>query len=189
MRDLDWNQVKNYKTIGINKCFIKYPTDINYSMDHTFYDTITNPKFDAELNRKWQEYKGIKVFLKENFSYDEDVYVINNLPKCISMNLGEGIHGSIHSGHGALMLAIALGCKKIGLLGYDFCTDQNKTHWHDGYKNQFADHMQNQLRDFRMVTEEWADAISSMGVLVSNLSNHSELQKYPRMNMEEFLKM
>lgn len=190
MKNLDFNLLRRYKTIGINKSVIKYPTNIVYSMDHTFYDMIRNKENDPVLFEAWKNFKGIKVFLRDNhFQYDESVYVVESLPKCISLSLANGIFSGNNSGCGALMLAVALGCKKIGLFGYDFCVDKNQTHWHNGYKDQRVESLERNLVNFRKCVEEWAEPLKQMGIQAVNLSNHSALQQYPQMSLENFLKI
>jgi len=178
-------------TIGINKAFISFNPTVNYSMDYRLYEklTSTNPKY-AELVGKFREYGGVKVFLDDTMQYRGDVFAVPKLKnKAISYDLDAGIYGGSNSGFGAIMLAIALGFTKIGLLGYDFKVDEQegKTHWHDGY-DQNLESMKRILDGFRCVFEEFAHGIFMQGIDVSNLNPDSGLRCFRFETLNEFLR-
>lgn len=168
-------------SIGTNKAFIWNPT-LNYAMDISFYQL-------ANSLPAWKEYKGIKVFLYRNrcSQFDEDVYIVRSLPKIeISFDLQKGIWPGNNSGFGALMLAVALGAKKIGLLGYDFYVEDNRTHWHEGYGAK-PDIMETALHRFIRSFEEVEPDLQAHGIKVVNLNPKSELRCFPFSTIEEFL--
>ena len=186
LKDFDYNLIKDELTIGVNKSFIKFSTTINYAMDARFYDMVSYPsKKDIKknnLHQQWVAYKGIKVFPKRSskFVFDDSVYVVNSLPgTALSFDLSKGIWLGNNSGFGALMLAICLGCKKVGLLGYDLKVDSKakKTHWHDGYANQDVNSFQRKLDRFRVCFEEFSTTIKQQGIEVVNLVERSEDSK------------
>jgi len=197
LRNFNFNCIRNELTIGINKSFTKFPTTINFGMDMGFYDKVT---YDApteperiELHRQWLDYKGIKVFLKRrNFKLDSDVYVVEDLrkEKVLSFDLKRGIFGGNNSGFGALMLAIALGATKIGLLGYDMKVDDQtkRTHWHSGYQGQRFHSMQNKLDKFQIYFNVFAPTIAKEGIKVVNLSSSSRLECFEKDSLENFLR-
>lgn len=119
---------RKFLSIGINKAFVWNPT-INYSMDYSFWK-------DIKQQKDWIDYKGLKVFLRRRKdTFDDSIYVVNEInEKKISLDLKAGIYPGNNSGFGGLMLAIALGCKRIWLLGYDLMTTKEHTHWHGGYR-------------------------------------------------------
>jgi hypothetical protein len=200
--DFDFSSIIPGAVIGINKAFLFYPVDINYSMDIRFHDELTYPQDhdpgNFELRKKWSDFHGIKLFLKQDFKarFENSVYVINNvMRKIISMDLSIGIHGGSCSGFGAVMLAIAMGCTKIGLLGYDMAVNRNagRTHFHDGYehhKNKPVDEqlnqMQKKLDDYREEIEEFAGNIKTAGIEVFNLSPISAIVGFPKITLNEF---
>lgn len=195
LKTFDFNLIKHELTIGINKSFIRFPTTINYAMDKRLYDMVTyaqNIEWKV-LRQQWLAYKGIKVFVKHSVKhvYDESVYLVDWISKkSLSFDLKKGIYGGNNSGFGALALAIALGAKKIGLLGYDLKTKvaqgRIETHWHDGYSFQSKRHYQPKLDKFRMCFEEFAPAIAEAGIEVINLNPDSTLKCFPMGNMETF---
>ena len=83
LADFNFKLIEKQNTIGVNKAFIKYPCTINYGMDLDFYTRISNPgksnRKRYEIWKKWQEYKGIKVFLgtsSNHYKYGDDVYTV-----------------------------------------------------------------------------------------------------------------
>lgn len=174
--------------IGVNKAFIKYNVDLNYSMDCTFYDLVSNQS-NTELYRLWKEYKGHKVFLRLNqrYKFDSDILWIRPLGfKAISFVLGKGIYPFNNSAGGATMLAIALGFRKIGLLGVDLCFFGKKTHFHDGYEHQDPRSLERKFLKFKAGWEEFASAFKEEKIEVFNLSGESKLECFPKISLEKF---
>src|SRR3972149_707303 len=169
-------------SIGINKAFQKYTTKINYSMDSVFYELVSKvpSSYNSDpnqykLHEDWMLYKGMKLFLRLNkeYKFDPSVFYINSLTdKKISYDLRKGIYPSNNSGGGAIMLAVALGARKIGLLGFDmtFLRETGKTHFHNGYKNQNVGKFQDKLDKFNKLICELAPLIYAEGVEVYNLN-------------------
>jgi len=198
LANFDFELIRNELSIGVNKSFTKFPTTVNYIMDTRFYDTITYPSKDnVDLHRKWKQYTGIKVFLRHSvkFKFDSSVYYVNNLTSsCLSLNLKKGIWGGNNSGFGALMLACALGCKRIGLLGYSMKVQGGgkkiKTHWHSGYSFQNVKSFQPKLDKFKTCFDNFADVIAAQGIEVVNLVKKSEdsaLECFPKDSLDNFL--
>jgi len=192
--------VKNELTIGVNKEFMFSTPTINYSMDYTFFELLNNnQRIDPEeilMRRLWREYKGIKVFLKKNKGkFSNYVYTINRIRKeIISVDLKDGIYGGNNSGLGAVMLAIALGSRNIGLLGFDMKIVNGKTHCHGGYKrgNGKPKHDMEStariLNDFKVRFETVAVLIKQAGVKVFNLNQNSAINCFPKITLQKFLK-
>lgn len=191
LKDFDFNVIKNYPTIGVNKSFIKFPTTINYAMDVRFYDLVTT----GDLQQEWLNYKGVKLFLKRSakFGFDSSVYVVNNLDKkTLSLDISKGIWGGNNSGFGALIVACALGCKRVGLLGYDLKVQKKQrgieTHWHGGYGLGRGESFQSKLDKFKMCFEEFAPTVSKEGIMVVNLNLDSALECFLKEDIKTFLK-
>lgn len=203
LKSFDFSCIKNELTIGVNKAFIQFPTTINYAMDKRFYDMVTfaqRPEW-KKLHEQWEAYKGIKLFVKQGvrYRYDESVYVVNWIQrKMLSFELAKGIHGGNNSGYGAIALAIALGAKRIGLLGYDLKIKKKTkdvkpgkdvdTHWHEGYVFQSKRAYQPKLNKFRMCFEEFAPIIAERGIEVVNLNPDSALKCFPMEDIKTFKK-
>jgi len=197
LENFNFDLISTELTIGVNKSFIKFPTTLNYSMDPRFYDMVTYAsKQDSkygDLHKRWLEYKGVKVFLKASrkFTLDSSVYYVNALDKkAVSFDLSKGIYSGSNSGFGALMLACCLGCKKIGLLGFDMKVDEkrNKTHFHEGYLHQDIKNMQRKLDSFAKCFNEFAPSFKKIGIDIFNLCEDSKLSCFPKITIDEFLK-
>jgi len=205
MKGLRFDQMPVGLKIGVNKAFVDYPVNVNYAMDRRFFDELTYPQKadpkNSDLRQRWSAFAGIKVFLRINRqeNFGPSVFLVENVPqKVVSYDLATGIYGGSNSGFGALMLAIALGCTKIGLLGYDMKVDtkQKKTHWHDGYwhqRNKTVDEelasMQVKLNGFREDFEEFADSIRQHDIQVYNLYRGSAMNCFPKVTMEDFTRL
>jgi hypothetical protein len=194
LTDFDWSQLKGFKVIGINKAFQHYDSDVNYSMDYNFFDKVhyhgVNPgQSHHKLHQDWLAYRGIKLFVRHNDAHyfaEGIFYVSELLQKVISFDLNKGIYAGNNSGMGALMLAIALGCKKIGLLGYDFQIAGDKTHFHEGYGFVSKSYAAN-LESFRLNIDELAPAMLQLGIDIVNLSPASALRNFPKATIESFI--
>jgi len=197
LEKFDFSFLNNELSIGINKSFVFHP-QVNYAMDARFYDLVAHPtKGDGELLRlheDWEKYKGIKVFARgsKKLVFDPSVYYVDILPKkSLSFDLSKGIWPGNNSGFGALMLAIALGCRRIGLLGFDLKVKEEKgrkkTHWHKGYSYS-SSNLERKLDAFRKCFEEFYSTIAGQGIKVVNLNPDSALQCFEKMSLENFLK-
>lgn len=192
--NFDFSILDGELTIGVNKSFTTYSSQINYAMDMRFYDMLTHPTRDnqdaQELHKKWIPYEGIKLFLRgsRKFRLDSSVYYVEGLPSAaLSFDLSKGIFPGNNSGFGALMLAIALGCKRIGLLGFDLKVEKGRTHWHNGYPHQEANQMQEKLDRFIPFFEDFAPVIKQQGIEIINFSKDSKLSCFPKGDVGTFL--
>jgi len=188
LADFDPNLLQNELTIGINKSFVRFSTTINYAMDQRLYDSVTYPNRKdsscVSFHQKWSAYRGLKVFLKYSgkWTFDPSVYVVDNIKKrALSLDVGTGIFSGNNSGFGGMMLAIALGCTQIYLLGCDLKVDSvsKKTHWHDGYAHQKFESVQNILPKFIKEFSSFSSIINKQGISVVNLNPDSALTCFP----------
>jgi len=194
LANFDWSSLEGRKVIGINKAFMQYPVDVNFGIDYRFFEILQyssdhrNP--DHQLYLNWREFKGVKLFIRQDHSstFVPGVYYVDALnQKAISFDLSQGIFPGTNSGCGALLLAVGLGCRRIGLLGYDFKVQGSRTHWHDGYHCQAVDSLVQRLEGFRRCVDEWAVGLAEQGIYVANLSPDSALRNYPRSDIRTFL--
>lgn len=192
-KDFNFDLIKDELTIGTNKTCLYYNTTINYCMDIVLHNNMyyVYKKTKPKLHALWIAYTGEKVFLDANNSgkYSELVSVIPRIKnKAISFDLKKGIFGGNNSGLGALMLAIALRCNPIYLLGYDLKTTAINTHWHEGYDNDNVDAQSRRLERFKHSFVEMAPAIKAMKVDVINLTPDSALDCFETKDISEVIK-
>lgn len=197
IKELDFHLLENELTIGVNKTFTRFNTNICYCMDLKLYEYISicndGDGRHREICEAWKNYKGVKVFLcpGHRYNFSEDVFVVNRLQnKAVSFNLQEGIYGGTNSGFGAMMLGIALGASPLYLLGFDMGIGRrpNKTHWHEGYPNQDADRFNGKLKLFGELFAKFAPTIQKAGVDVVSLNPDGDLECFPKDELLKVLK-
>ena len=193
LQNFDFNQIKDHFTIGINKAFTQFPTDIIYMMDAKLYRylCVDSPKNEKQRleQLQWSGYQGRKMLLSSaKRNWKSVIEIIKTVKgKQLSLDINQGIYGGTNSGFGGLMLAIALGYKEIYLLGYDFeCTD-GKTHWHDGYDNQTLKRQEAKQKKFMGVFVQFASIIKDEGISVYNLNPNSILECFPKITLQKVL--
>jgi hypothetical protein len=184
--------IEGHLSIGVNKAFLSFDTNINFSMDYWFYDSLQKESKNSLVYQRWAAYKGLKLFLRQdNKSYGNDVYTVKKIEmETISDSINNGIYCGSNSGLGAIMVAISLGAKKIGLLGFDMLVDNanKKTHWHPGYKGQSVSQIAKVLDGFKESFERVAPKIKAAGVSVINLNSNSGLKCFEFGLIGEFLR-
>jgi len=195
LKGFDFNQIKDHFTIGVNKAFISFPTDITYMMDAKLYRylSVLSPKDEKHrlIQKEWSEYKGHKVLLssaKRKKWKPEIEIVAGRKDKVLSLDVAQGIYGGSNSGFGAMMLAISLGFTEIYLLGYDFECTNNETHWHEGYTGQSLEVQKQKVEKFKAVFVQFSSIIKEEGISVYNLNPNSTLHCFPKISLEEALK-
>ena len=163
--------IYGWRSVGVNRSYEKFNTDILYCMDLEFYDRIWQLQFGQETFDKFQAFPGAKVFLSmpADIKYKYGVCVVNRIyEETLSYNINNGIFAGGNSGLGAVMLAIALGCKDIYIAGLDLkATDQ--THYHTGYIGQEIDKFRSVLFQFQSEFEHWAPRFKEEGIKITQL--------------------
>jgi len=194
LANLNFQDIENELTIGINKSFTKFNTTINYSMDQRFYDYLVRydkrQGEDALLYEQWKAYRGIKVFLEgsDKFQFESDVHIINRLSeRIICLNLSKGIYAGNNAGFGAIMLAAALGANPIYLLGYDMKVSGQQTHWHNGYPDITPKFLSTRLKKYVKTISEFADSYEAANINVVNLTPDSALTCFKNSTLSEVL--
>ncbi|KKL08765.1 hypothetical protein LCGC14_2572580, partial [marine sediment metagenome] len=96
LRGFDFSKLKNELVIGINRAYEKIDCTINFSMDHTLYEWITNGKLGDTARNKFDEFRGIPVWLDSvGYDYPQGIYIVNQIPK---NNMGRSLKDGIRSG-------------------------------------------------------------------------------------------
>ena len=176
LKDFDFSLLKNEDVIAVNKAieFVPYAKHF-ITMDYTFihsHDKLKNADFNiikksAEtshfvvntLHDYMIRIDGVYTDTRYNLKYKDldkfdDVIVSNTLYDSIN-GFGKDISNFAHgnnSGFCALQLALILGYDKIYLMGYDLNTNSRKTHFHNGYNQDYA-RFTKELADYRSTFE------------------------------------
>jgi len=177
LKGFDWRILKGELTIGVNMAFMKISPSILFSTDSRFYEWIIQGALGEDVQRKFADYQGFKVWLNFfKYKYPDAVYQVDSAgEKILTSSLKDGIgHGS-NSGYAALNLAICLGANPIYLLGFDMQGDGNgkQVWWHDGYPlNQGESIFTHMIENFERASVE----IKDRGFRVINLNDNSALR-------------
>lgn len=122
------------RVIAVNRAYEVCPwADLIASCDDRFYSLHKNdPRF--------RNHTGLKVMMlvDPNPDLESDVWVVPaSIERCLG-SIKDGLGHGWNSGYGALMLALALGCDPIYLVGFDMegAAGNTQVWWHDGYPQQ-----------------------------------------------------
>ncbi|XUM25120.1 hypothetical protein ACRAVF_33845 (plasmid) [Bradyrhizobium oligotrophicum S58] len=96
-----------------------------------------------------------------------------------------GVQQGRTSGHTAIALAIALGARRVVLLGYDMRVVDGREHCHDDYRgprdlDQYA-------RDFVPAFAGWNAAACRVGVAIVNATPDSAVTEFPFADLDQVL--
>lgn len=149
--------------------------------------------FDWNVN-KLQKYPGLKVTCCERLHVVPWLRVLRR-----SCRAGVGIEtepGKVAWNHGsggsAINFAWHLGAHRIVLLGFDLKRDENnRSHWHDEYTrvNPSQEEINYTYKRFRQGFDQIAHEAKGLGLEIFNANPDSSLDSFPRVPLEEGLRM
>ncbi|MCK4793140.1 MAG: hypothetical protein KAV87_55935, partial [Desulfobacteraceae bacterium] len=176
LKNFDFSKLKNELVIGVNRAFEKMDCQINFAMDYNLYEWITAGKLGAVTQKKFNDYKGHRVWLDSvGYDYPRGIFVLSGSKEhIISSSMKNGIISGTNSGYGALNLAVCLGANPIYLLGFDMKgQDGKQVHWHNGYPNSQDQRVYKaMINDFTKI----APALKERKIDVINLNSESALK-------------
>ena len=176
LKGFDFSKLRNELVIGVNRAYEIMPCTINYAMDNNLYRWITKGKLGQEAKKKFEDFKGIPVWLDSaGYDYPRGIFILNksNSHKDTYV-MKDGIKSGTNAGFGALNLAVCLGANPIYLLGFDMeGKDGKQVWWHNGYpENQIEKVYDKFILDFKRVESD----LRKKGVQVINLNPESKLK-------------
>jgi len=176
LKGFDFSKLKNELVIGVNRAYEVIDCPINYAMDHNLYRWIIGGELGKEAKRKFNDFKGIPVWLDSaGYDYPKGIFILNKLSNHKrTYTMKDGLKSGTNAGFGALSLAVCLGANPIYLLGFDMKgRDGKQVWWHDGYpENQIDRIYESFILDFRKVESE----LREKGVQIVNLNPESKLK-------------
>ena len=166
--------------LAINKAFLSVPfADMLFAMDTDFYSWLVDGKLGAAAQSAFAKFEGLKVWVDNSnfhFKHKEILFVKRSRIPELTKNLEKGIFVGNNSGVGALMLAAALGCNPIYLLGYDMNHRGKQSHFHSGYPRiQREGTVKSFIKHFGKVSGQ----LKANGFKVVNLNKRSGLRAFP----------
>jgi hypothetical protein len=176
LRGVNLSRLNKEITIGINRAYETFPEPTyNYLMDLDLYQDITQDVYGKESKNKFINSQGLKICLAipAHIIYHHNCYVVNRIyTETVSKDIANGIHSGNNCGHGAISLAISMGCKDIYLLGYDMQA-KKFTHSHSGYSYDLKE-CNERCAGFKKELEYWAPKWKEAKVNVTQLIIENE---------------
>ena len=199
LKDFDWELLRGWRVIGVNRVYERFDPTIIFSMDTRFLRWIMDGRYGNEAKRKFIDSKAYKVWLcTYNCKLPPDIFIVKVwgnysrgfrvFPNTMRMGIG---HGN-NSGYGALNLAVCLGANPIYLLGFDMNYEKGdladmlkiRTHWHDGHPQP---HRPDTVKGFIDYFRVPAQRVKEWGIDIINLNPTSRLNCFSKKRMEEIL--
>lgn len=195
LRDFNWELLRGWRVIGVNRVYEKFDPTIIFSMDTKFLRWILEGKYGQEATDAFARSKAYKVWLcTYNCKLPEEIFILRVWKtykqgfSAFPATMREGIGHGNNSGYGALNLAVCLGANPIYLLGFDmrYQSDGKKTstHWHDGHP---IPHGPDTVRKFIQYFQLAAIKTKEIGLEVINLNPDSLLPFFPKKPLAEVL--
>lgn len=174
LRDFDFSKLKGELVIGVNRAYERVDCTIMFATDAQYHKWITKGEMGDEAKRRFEEFKGYKVWLdSQRYSY-KGVHCLTGLNgEGLSFSMKAGLKHGGNSGYGALNLAVCLGGNPIYLLGFDMKGKGGKqSWWHDGYPKTQGESV---YKKFKTYFESVAPILKEKGVRVVNLNPDSAM--------------
>jgi len=197
--DFDWELLRGWRVIGVNRVYERFDPTILFSMDTRFLRWIMEKKYGDKARKKFMESKAYKVWLcTYNCKLPPEIYIVKVWEnysrgfRAFPDTMRNGIGHGNNSGYGALNLAVCLGANPIYLLGFDMHyvrpdpTDVMKrhTHWHEGHPQP---HRPDTVAKFIQYFLLAMVRTKELGVEVVNLNPGSTLPYFPKRPHQEVL--
>lgn len=176
IKNVDLNLLKGEMVIGINRAYEVCDPSILFGIDSQLWGWIEQGKLGAESKRKFNEYKGYKVWVALHKIFPPDFYLVDaDEDDGYRVGTTAKLAYKSNSGYGAVNLAAALGANPIYLLGFDMQgTKQGKQKWyHDGYP---VDYGENVYERYIEELNRFAPVLEQSGFEVVNLNPKSALK-------------
>lgn len=125
LKGFNWELLRDKNVLSINRAFQAVPWAIA-----TFW---TDSRFYKWYQKDIKRFKGIKIACRYSQLYDKDTILVRSTGGAGVDEYPYHIRAGNNSGFAALNVGYHLGANKIYLIGYDMRSEQNATHWHDGY--------------------------------------------------------
>lgn len=191
LRDFDWELLRGWRVIGVNRVYEKFDPTIIFSMDTRFLRWIMDDKYGHDTAGKFAASRAYKVWLcTYNCKLPEEIFILRVWKtysqgfRAFPSTMREGIGHGNNSGYGALNLAACLGASPIYLLGFDMKYEGGKTHWHEGHP---IPHRPDTVNQFMKYFPPASIKLKEMRFEVINLNPNSALHCFPKKPFSEVL--
>ena len=180
LKDFDAGRLKNKRVIAVNNTYRIAPwADVCYFMDAIWYEWHKEELLNT--------YHGILITTSKQQRDDPNVKFLERGPSRlgIAREPSRLVRGT-NAGYGAIGIAVHLGAKRIILLGYDMKVGKDGEHnWHKDHKRKVpAQVYKNQFMGGYLSLPA---PLKERGIEVLNATPGSELEVFPKVNIEEIL--
>lgn len=176
----------NSWSIGVNMACCRWPgLNANLGLDIDLYKKL-------KADKRYIRYSGYKIWRRprRNSRIKDKAAIWLSFQfkrPVISFGLSSRLYGGTNSGMAALLLSVALGAKKIYLLGIDCNIDELQTHWHDEYDKQSINTFKLELQKYIDEFNLFSKALKKEGVDVINLNPDSGVKCFERKRLEDVI--
>ena len=188
VKNVDLDLLRGELTIGINRAYELLDPSILFGVDGQMWGWVEQGKCGEESKRKFNEYKGYKVWMALHDVFPPDFYLID-VDDRGGYRIGSTklLAFKNNSGYGAINLAAALGANPIYLLGFDMQGDKQgkQKWWHDGYPMDYGENVY--TRYIEEITK-FAPVLEKSGFEVVNLNPKSALKCFTFGNYKQVIK-
>ena len=189
VKKLDLSLLHDEMTIGTNRAYELLTPSILYGVDGQLWGWAEQGKFGEESKRKFNAYKGYKVWMALHNIFPSDFYLIDVDDREGDYRIGDTSRLAFkgNSGYGALNLAAALGANPIYLIGFDMKGDGkgNQSNWHNGYPMTYSDGV---YTSYLPHFVKFAPVLRDSGIEVINLTAGSALHCFEKKTYAKVVK-
>lgn len=174
------------RVIAINDAHRLAPwADVLYSSDRHWY-----PHYKGVPEFKGMKY-GISLLKGAPVGFDKypDIAVLRNLGRDGLSDDPSGLTTGRNSGFAAIGVAVHAGASRVLLLGYDMQCSSAKAHFFGSHPKGLNQTTESMFSLFRSSFETLIEPLRARGVEVINCSRESALACFPRMTLEEALRI
>jgi hypothetical protein len=200
LQGFDFNSLKTHSVVAINQAIFRIPfADYFITMDYTWL-IKSKVNVSGDQRRYFESRPAHKYFVlalgedrleridekhyrdsKYNLVYDLSVFdtVIRPVQYGGMGSTLSDFHYGSDSGYSAIQLAFVLGYNPIFLLGFDFRSLENTTHFHNDYVlNTTQEAYQGKLDEFLIPYPQGLEELRKQGVEVYSSSHFSKLNEH-----------
>lgn len=171
------------RVIAINESFRMAPwADALYCCDARMWKWL---HADRKRYGNVHAFTGLKFALTKDSAKWPNVRVLQNTGPAGLEPKPNGLRTGRNSGYQAINLAVHLGAQRVLLLGYDMQRTGGKEHWHEDHPNR----TRSPYPQFRQSFAKIVEPLKAAGVEVINCSRETALECFPRMCIQDALKV
>lgn len=182
LKDFDWSRLEDEIVISVNPHGIAHcNAACIVAMDARVDRWATDGKLGMEVERRYRNFRGLKIFSTINYAMlPSDAITVNKTDRW-----SNSIHAGAVTGNSGLMalnVACTLGASTVYLLGFDMKGETSngfQKHWHDKYpQQQKSDVYLSFLKQFQAEEDNIQKFCKEHGTRIVNVGSDSALKMF-----------